>query len=124
MRKFLTCLLLLAAPLAHAEWSLLTTTEKRDLFYVDFDTVRYGKTSSGWFMMDFGKRTSEDALSAKFLIEANCKSRKTRLLSQLLYAANGGRGGTVRSDTQPTEWESPPPNTPNEAMFKFLCHQR
>lgn len=124
MKKSLICLLLLASPFAHAEWSLLTTTEKRDLFYVDFDTVRYAKTSSAWFMMDFGKRNAEDALSAKFLIEANCRGRKTRLLSQLLYSANGGRGGMIKSDTAPTEWESPLPNTANESMFKFLCHIR
>ena len=123
MKKILICLLFSSLS-AHAEWSLLTTTEKRDLFYVDFDTVRYGKTSSAWFMMDFGKRTAEDAMSAKFMIEANCKGRKTRLLSQLLYSANGGRGSKLRSDTSPTEWESPQSNTPNEAMFKFLCHER
>ena len=124
MKKILTCLLIASSSLAHAEWSLLTTTEKCDLFYVDFDTVRYGKTAGAWFMMDFGRRTAEDALSAKFLIEANCKGRKTRLLQQLLYTANGGRGGMVRSDTNPTEWETPLSNTPNEAMFKFLCHVR
>ncbi|MEY3900250.1 MAG: hypothetical protein RI962_1405, partial [Pseudomonadota bacterium] len=62
---------LLTAPLAYAEWSLLTTTEKRDLFYVDFDTIRYGKYPTAWFLLDFGKRTPEDAMSAKFLVEAD-----------------------------------------------------
>lgn len=109
---------------AHAEWSLLTTTEKRDLFYVDFDTIRYGKHPTAWFLLDFGKRTPEDAMSAKFLVEADCRSRKTRLMQQIYHSSNTGRGGVVKQESAPTEWDKPWPNTPSEEMLKFLCRMR
>ncbi|MEY3720945.1 MAG: hypothetical protein RL618_1464 [Pseudomonadota bacterium] len=115
---------LLTAPLAYAEWSLLTTTEKRDLFYVDFDTIRYGKYPTAWFLLDFGKRTPEDAMSAKFLVEADCRSRKTRLIQQVYHTSNTGRGGIVKQENTPTEWDKPWPNTPSEEMLKFLCRIR
>ncbi len=114
----------LTSPLAHAEWSLLTTTEKRDLFYVDFDTIRHGKHPTAWFLLDFGKRTPEDAMSAKFLVEADCRNRKTRLMQQIYHSSNTGRGGIVKQESTPTEWDKPWPNTPNEEMLKFLCRMR
>lgn len=122
----LTTLLIaaLTAPYAQAEWSLLTTTEKRDLFYVDFDTIRYSKYPTAWFLLDFGKRTAEDAMSAKFLVEADCRCRKTRLMLQIYHSSNTGRGGIVKQESTPTEWDKPWPNTPNEEMLKFLCRMR
>ncbi len=127
MKTFFRCLpglMLAIAPLAHAEWSLLTTTEKRDLFYVDFDTIRHGRYPSGWFLLDFGRRTPEDAMSAKFLVEADCRGRKTRLLSQIYHSANTGRGGIVKQESAPTDWERPVSSTPSEEMLKFLCRMR
>ena len=115
---------MLCATPAHAEWSLLTTTEKRDLFYVDFDTIRYGKHPTAWFLLDFGKRTPEEAMSAKFLIEADCRNRKTRLMQQIYHSANTGRGGVLKQESTPTEWDKPWPNTPSEEMLKFLCRMR
>ena len=115
---------LFTTPSVYAEWSLLTTTEKRDLFYVDFDTIRYGKHPTAWFLLDFGKRTPEDAMSAKFLVEADCRSRKTRLMQQIYHSSNTGRGGIVKQESVPTEWDKPWPNTPSEEMLKFLCRMR
>jgi hypothetical protein len=91
---------------------------------VDFDTIRYGKYPTAWFLLDFGKRTPEDAMSAKFLVEADCRSRKTRLIQQIYHSSNTGRGGIVKQENAPTEWDKPWPNTPSEEMLKFLCRMR
>lgn len=123
MKKILILLLVTLCPLAHADWSLLSTSEKRDLFYVDFDTLRYGKYPGAWFLIDFGKRTPEAAFSAKYAIQADCKSHKTKLLSQAFYANNGGKGDLISSTNTAGDWGQPQPNTPAEQMYRFLCRK-
>jgi hypothetical protein len=63
-------------------------------------------------------------MSAKRQGEYNCKEDQSRLLYFSFYSGKKGGGEMVLSVSDPSKWQPVPPESIDEALWKFACGKR
>jgi hypothetical protein len=115
---------LLANAHAVAGWSLLQETGD-GILYVDREAAE--KTAAGWVLdssQDFHKvqlHEGKEYLSARARYELDCTARKIRQLRVEIYPENMAGGDLVHTDDRAQAWQSLPPGSRDEAIWKSMC---
>lgn len=123
MKRLAICLLLLSGS-AWADWKNVAEDEL-GVTYVDLTTaMKRGTTTAMWSVLDyksFQRMVEVGYFSQKTLVEYDCAGRKSRGVHLSLHAEHMGQGKVVYSDESPHEWESVPPGTLGEKLWKMVC---
>ena len=109
---------------ASAEWSFLAEAGGGDKFFIDFDTLRKGKTARGWVLNNYPKADRFGDMSTKILYEANCPEEKIRELAIATYAQPSGKGPATDTSNQSGEWLYVPPGSIYDMVLKALCGKK
>lgn len=131
MKKIISAILLAAiSGGTWADWILLGVNDTGNMsIHVNPDTIR--NTNAGvkmWSLLDFKNpmllTKAAPYLSMKLQTEFDCETDKTRTLSASFHSANQGGGETVETSNTVDPWESVPPESTIEAVWKFACGKR
>lgn len=106
---------------AFAEWSLLDVSADGDKWFIDFDTLRKGKTPRAWVMKSAPQVDKFGNMSSIALQEADCAEWKTRVLALHGYTQKFGEGASSFSINTPGEWVYPIPGSIFDYVLKTLC---
>ena len=131
MKKLLlTLLLAIVSSSAMAEWVKVGEAVWRDgshySVYVDPTTIRKsGNMVKMWLLYDYGtvqKHTGSSMLfaSVKGQSEYDCKEEQSRILYQVLFSKNMGKGKRITM-RDPDKWGPIEPNTIGVETWKFAC---
>lgn len=77
-----------------------------------------------WQMQDYSTPQTiqrQPYLSAKSLLEVNCKTKMRRIMAYSYYQRNMGSGEAIFKHSTPAQWEFIAPDVTGEAMRKFYC---
>lgn len=111
---------------ALAEWSFLDKAAGGSEWFIDFATIKKGKTTRAWILNNYSKdeKSGDMSASALALHEANCGEEQTRRLTIIFYSGSFGAGSVTSQDNKPGEWKYPAPGTILEDVLKALCGKR
>ena len=127
MKKLLlTLMLTVVSSSAVAEW-IKVGSNKTVTIYAHPTTIR--KTTVNkvkmWSLYDYNAAqeptSSRPYMSMKFQDDYNCKEEQSRILYSITHSENMGEGHVVFIDDIPGNWNPVPPDTINEALWKFAC---
>lgn len=120
MKKLMLLLIFVTTPV-FAEWTYLFSNVTDDKYYIDFKTLKKGKTSKAWFLSDYAEVTDTGTHSAKILYEANCYEEKIRYLAMVFYEEPMGGGLNLSSIDTPQPWKYATPESINASIINVLC---
>lgn len=127
MRKVILMLLLIVAynSSAMAEWVRVASFEEEATCYVDRTTLlKVENRVKMWFLLDFRKAqklVSIPYLSVLEQYEFDCKEEQSRRLYFSLQSKNMGGGDMVYKYSDAGKWESNPPGSGGELLWKAAC---
>ena len=109
-----------------AEWDYIArAADRSSATYVQGASIRkLGDKVKLWEMLDYEEVRqlgSKEFLSFKSLKEHDCKGKKYRGLSVILYSKNMARGTIVYSNNDTRPWKDVITGSINEASFKYAC---
>ena len=121
MRIVLTLLLMLATPLAHADWTKATEDDEA-VHYIDSATLaKDGNLRSIGTMQDLKRRGKQGEMSRQARWEYDCTQKRGRLLSFSLHSGPMATGQTLASGHTPRELTFITPGSTGEALYKIAC---
>ena len=124
MIKFLRVIILglFLSSSANAEWTEVSTTTAKDVYYVDFENIRVeDKLIYYWELMKYGTPTKDGTLSHKIYQVIDCSNFSSKPLRFIFYT---DRNGTSDPDSQKSlinEWTQFPPDSVAMDSAKKLC---
>lgn len=128
MRKvILMTLLAVVSGGAAAEWVQVGSTEIGTIFANPATIRKTGNLVKMWRMADFktaDKIGGKQYLSEKTRYEYDCTEDRMRVLDTIFHAGNMGKGAVVHANSSQQQWQSVPPETFGEALWKFACTKR
>jgi hypothetical protein len=129
MRKaILLMILAVVSSNAAADW-VEVGGNKNMISYVDPATIRKtGNKVKMWDLIDYYQAVipahGKPYMSAKRQGEYNCKEDQSRLLYFSFHSGKKGGGEMVLSVSDPSKWQPVPPESIDEALWKFACGKR
>lgn len=128
IRLLLITLLLLSSAPAYAEWVVVSGNDEVGMtVYVDLETIRRkGNQVKLWQLFDF-KTVQTDAsaagsyLSLKGQREYDCAEERHRTLTATWFSGSMGHGSLVQFDSDEKKWQSVPPSSINQTLWKIAC---
>ncbi len=123
MKKLGLCaVLLLAAPLAQADWVKVFENIRGTTVYVDPDSVvasgRYRKVME---LQSYREPGPRGVLSMKIRKEYDCQAGAARMLSYVVYAGKMGSGEKIGTVETPGEWQEVSKNPGGKGGFRLVC---
>ena len=123
--KKLVVVLLLVSTSAWAEWTLVSASDKSDI-YTDTATIRKrGNKVKMWTLTDYKSpqpvRNGEPILSIKSQYEFDCDEEQVRTVFLMIHAGHMGTGETVHSASPPEKWRPVPPGSVAAKLWKIAC---
>jgi hypothetical protein len=113
---------LVCAHAAQAQWVLVGPAGETE-FYIDRSSIaRQSETLRVWEMMSLAKADGEGTHSSRFLIEYDCKGRRSRGLEMMTYAKAMAKGDPIQKlGPDPDGWEAVPPDSIYAERMKMAC---
>ena len=122
IRKVIAITALLGAQFAQAQWVLVGPAGETE-FYIDRASI--SRQSTGvrvWEMLNLAKADGEGTRSSRFLVEYDCKGRRSRGLEMLTYGQPMGAGDPLRKlGPDPDGWEPVPADSIYAARMQMAC---
>lgn len=112
---------------AKAKWvwvKVASSSTNETTIYASLSNIsKKGKLVEMWVMLDHnianaGKKSMER------LDEYDCMNKVSRTIYEVGYSENMGAGKTIYVNPDPDEWESVPPSSTNEVLWKTACVKR
>lgn len=82
--------------------------------------VRYARPSTLWVVHNLDRPDPDRALSARMLVEFDCKQRRFKVLSTTRHSEHTATGRVVAVSGE-REWQPIPPSTLVEATSRGVC---
>lgn len=114
--------LLLLVNLAHAEddWLPIEKNDRLTIYAHSASKQKNGNRVKVWFIFD-RKQASDKITSQRVLIEFDCKSKMSNILSIAGFPGKMATGEVMHSDDSPKGWRHIAPDSIGEAQFDFAC---
>jgi len=105
------------------EWKYLSTSIANDVFYVDYDRIRFNNGNVYfWVLNDYQKPLSTGHKSSKSYMMGDCKMYRVKGLTSTFYMGQMGKGDFITSNNE-RNWIYPIPNSIDDAILKFVCEK-
>jgi len=110
---------------AMAEWVYANEAIDRK-FYINLDSIRQsGNTVKMWILGDFNEVMKmngvDNHLSYKSQFEYKCEEKQKRVIYQVLYSGNMGKGNIVYTFDEPNKWTPVIPDSAGEYHLEIAC---
>jgi hypothetical protein len=121
MKKLILAFLLLL-DLAHAkdDWISMEDSDEFTIYVHLASRQKNGDRVKTWFVLD-QKQASDKINSQRLLIEFDCKSKMSNILSIIGFSGKMTTGKAIYSDDLPKGWKHIAPGTIGEGQFYFAC---
>jgi hypothetical protein len=122
IRATLVALLMSVSCSAFAQWTEVITSNKGDIVYVDFTSIRKdGDNRTYWAMTNYKQRGQTGDMSSRRKEVINCKNETWTIL-QLSTFTQPNLGGAVTTDfTPPVKLVHIAPQTVNAELMRIVC---
>lgn len=121
MKKSSAVLLFFLCNAAHADWLAMGKTENGNEYFLDPSTKVLRTRPRVWMLVNFPRPDENKVRSTRTLYEADCAEGRLRFLSKSVHSRIDAGGKTIAGTNNPGEWLYPPPETPAEMVFAYLC---
>lgn len=127
-KVILMVLMAIVSSNAVADWVEVGHNEVATV-YADPTTIRKaGNRVKMWHLIDYKmvqvpEKPFKPYTSMRGHIEYDCKEEQSKILSTLFDTGKMSEGGTVDIDSEPGQWESFPPRSFNESLWKIACNK-
>ncbi len=126
-RILLAAALLVTASSAFAEWKLIDSSDKRDLF-LDVSRIRMeGSLVKYWILESYKRPQTLNSFlyrSTVYLSEIDCQNENYRIHSGSWFSDAMRKGDLVSAINGPFDWNDVVPNSSTEYFMKKLCPKR
>lgn len=114
--------LLLVSNNALAQWTYIEHEDERDMFYVDFDTMKTeGNVVTIWEYVDYPKAKKNETASISAKVQYDCKNEMSRQLFIATYKQNKLKGTPYNRGKYKSEWEEVAPYTVGGKVLRMVC---
>lgn len=131
-KKLLALLLATVATTALAEFTPIYQVNNGNILLIDRSTIKpVNNGTLNWFNGKKGNRQVWEMIntndpyapfkSAKSLVEINCDTRQTNLISFTSFSGINGSGSIISSSKPKPEWDYAMPDTAGAALVDAVC---
>lgn len=107
---------------AHAQWVLVAPAGNADFFMDKASITRKGDMVQVWELVNMGQSDSDGVRSSRFMVEYDCKGKRSRGLDMLTYSEPMGGGKLIQQlGPDPDGWEALPPNSTFSQRMDMAC---
>jgi hypothetical protein len=130
MKKLLLILMLaVVSSSAMAEWVYFGEDgEGKAKIYVEPTTIRKSSNKVKiWTLFDFKsplEKSSKGIMSISSQFEFDCKEEQNRVIYEIHYPKNMGKGHMVADFNNPGTWMPNPPHSIHHAVSEFVCGKK
>ena len=128
IKKLLSAVLLTAISTSVlAEWTFVVNSSDHTVkVYIEKSSIRKNQAKvKMWHLLDLTSSLSNENgtkfLSAKELIEYDCKNEQARQLAFAQYSSNMGGGDVVITDATPQDWSPVFPDSITQSLMQKAC---
>jgi len=124
--KYLLALVMVISSPAWAEWSLITTSDSGDTYYIDIETIRKsGGFIKVWELNNFSEKRNlaniQGVNSTRYRTEYDCKNERLRYLTLSAHSELDAKGKVLAQESKEGDWVELPPNTTGRLNMKMVC---
>ena len=105
-----------------AELESTAVSASGNTHYVDFEKLR---KQDGyvyfWDLNDLAKPDKDGDLSYALYIQGDCKLFRFKVLTEVYYKQNMGRGTPTNNPKKNPQWTYPTPNSVSETVLEEVC---
>lgn len=113
---------LLFASAAYAEWIPVGPAGTAQFFMDKASVARKGDMVQVWELVNMEKVDGEGVRSSRFLVEYDCKGKRSRGLDMLTYTEPMGGGKLIQQlGPDPDGWEALPPDSIFSQRMQLAC---
>lgn len=113
---------LLFASAAYAEWEPVGPAGIAQFFMDKASVARKGDMAQVWELVNMEKVDGEGVRSSRFLVEYDCKGKRSRGLDMLTYTEPMGAGKLIQQlGPDPDGWEALPPDSIFSQRMQLAC---
>jgi len=106
----------------HAQWQPVGPAGSAQFFMDKSTLARKANTVQVWEMVTMEQADGEGVRSSRFLVEYDCKGRRSRGLDMLTYTEPMGAGKLIqRLGPDPDGWEAVPPDSIFSQRMAMAC---
>jgi len=124
MKKLIFVILVILSQSAIAGWTLVSTNETGEKYYVDFSTRKFnGSFVQVWVYEDWIE-TFRDTLSIKLHTEYDCTNATSSILYTTAYSGHNLSGKVIVDETiLRKSWFKILPDSSGMKVFKTVCQR-
>ena len=112
---------------AKAKWvwvKVVSSSTDETTTYASFSNIsRKGKLVEMWVLFDHNLPNA-DKKSIERLDEYDCENKVARTIYEVGYSENMGKGKAIYVNPDPDKFETVPPDSINEVLWKAACVKR
>jgi len=123
---FVLACLMLASPVASAEWTKVGQNSEMTVFYDAKSIQRVGTKSRMWVLTNFSKPLEiqgRQHQSSKTRFEYDCTDEKSRVDGTYFYALPDGRGEVTGGDPGVNTWFAIAPKSMGARVMRIACQK-
>jgi hypothetical protein len=122
LNKTIRWAILLYATAAHADWIPVAPANGAQFFMDKTTLTRKADTVQVWELVNMEKVDGEGVHSSRFLVEYDCKGKRSRGLDMLTYTEPMGGGKLIQQlGPDPDGWEALPPDSIFSQRMQLAC---